>query len=575
MKRIVAFLLVISMLWILTACGSSAEEKFFDDSYINETQTSEATEENVADITNRTNTSSSKVSTDEAKQLASEYLIKTTTRYDKEGKIISISNYEYDEHFRCTMETYEHWDSFDSSYNFSYISLYEYDVHYGWLKQISIVENINNTITSDWTEYSYDSDGTSIETTYSDGKILQKTFYNKDKLAIAHQIYTENSTFYYTYDYDKNGDVVLEHASKTNSDGSVYNWGDIHYEYEYTPFGLKSKKMNINNGEYTTYEYDNNYCLVKINHYSPSFVNEGKTELNGWTEYEYVSKSNVLASIENEKQESEDRKEVLINEIKKGTAYSSYEELFSLTKTLDSDDMDRFRGEWYREDGSSIKVGLIGHVEMECYDGDRKAVISGVLQYVSANIAMFGCEIGDGIGYILFDYNNNSVNVYSLLAVNGNKKIAGTYKTTIPNISETETSKQDDVSLHETIDNSQVVGIYRYYKEVWDTGESTNIEEQREIGVVEGDGDLEIIELKPDGTGYLWFPFLDWIFERECKYNFTWKFNAAENTAILSYSLQEGLDPINIRGYDTLVFNEEGLSVRVEIEQSTTYYIKD
>lgn len=123
--------------------------------------------------------------------------------------------------------------------------------------------------------------------------------------------------------------------------------------------------------------------------------------------------------------------------------------------------------------------------------------------------------------------------------------------------------------------SSQVVGIYRYYKEIWDTGESTNIEEQREIGVVDGNGDLEIIELKLDGTGYVWFPFVDWIFERECKYNFTWQFNAADNTATLSYSLQEGLDPIKIRGYDTLVFNEEGLSVRVDIDQSTIYYIKD
>ena len=288
MKRIIAFLLMISMLGLLTACGNSIEEDNSGDSYISETQSSPV-----------------KVSADEAKQIASEYLIKTETRYNKDGKIISITTYEYDEQFRCATETYEYRDSFDSAYNFSYIAIYEYDVYYGWLKQISIVDNINDTMTDDWTEYSYDSAGNSTAIMYSDGKLSQKTFYNKDNLALEEQVYTDSSTFYYTYEYDNNGDVVLENASKKSSDGSVYNWGDIHYEYEYTTFGLKSKKTNMNYGAYATYEYDDNYCLTKINDYSPSFAANGKAEFNGWTEYEYISKSNVLASIENENLKTE------------------------------------------------------------------------------------------------------------------------------------------------------------------------------------------------------------------------------------------------------------------------------
>ena len=432
MKRIIALLLIISMLGGLTACSNSTKEDNFGDSRINETQSSFAGEENSTPLVNSPDTSPDKVSADEVKQIASEYLVKTETCYSKDGKIISLTTYEYDEQFRCVTENYEYRDSFDSAYNFSYIAIYEYDAHYGWLKQINCVDSKNDTMTDNWTEYSYDSAGNSTAITYSGGKLYKKIFYNKDNLELEQQIYTDSAIFYYTYEYDNNGDVVLEKSSKKESDGSFYNWADIHYEYEYTTFGLKSKKTNMNNCAYTTYEYDDNYCLTKINDYSPSLDNNGDIEAGGWTEYEYISKRNILTSIENEKQESENRKRTLINDIRNGAAYASYEELYSLTKAMDSDDMERFSGDWYREDGSSIKVGLIGYIEMECYDGDRKAAINGMLQYVSTNIAMFGCEVGDGTAYILLDYKNNSVDVYSLLTVNGNTEVAGTYNATMP-----------------------------------------------------------------------------------------------------------------------------------------------
>ena len=280
----------------------------------------------------------------------------------------------------------------------------------------------------------------------------------------------------------------------------------------------------------------------------------------------------------------------LISKIANGADYSAYAELYSLTSALKNGEKTLLDGKWCRKDGSFVGFSSPTAediaISLRCYNGMYQAQLNERARFINSSAAMLGIEASDGMAYILFVYDPaGAVRVYSLAGFGNGIEIPGVfiperqywdayYSGNWPSIIDSDASVNDTLSK-EPVDSSRVVGIYRYYKEIWDTGESTNIEEQREIGVVEGDGDLEIIELKPDGTGYVWFPFLDWIFGRECKYNFKWQFNAADNTATLLYSLQEGLDPINIRGYDTLVFNEEGLSVRVDIDQSTTYYIKD
>ncbi len=162
-----------------------------------------------------------------------------------------------------------------------------------------------------------------------------------------------------------------------------------------------------------------------------------KSSTTDTTQEPYKNKSDILVNEEEKRESSEKRKEELVDNIKNGAGYSAYEELYSLTTTLDTDDMELFEGEWYREDNSKIKVGIIGNVTMTCYDGYEKAELSGFLMRVSPKAAMLGSNVSDGIGYVLLIYGDVSVEVYSLLAVNGNKKISGTYSVLTPDITDT------------------------------------------------------------------------------------------------------------------------------------------
>lgn len=229
------------------------------------------------------------ISREEAQSVANEYLISKKTRYNKNGKALSVTTYEYDNKMRLIKEISE-------TDEFINVSIYEYDVSSGLLKQAlyTDVPDAEVVVTYNWTEFSYDLSGGYVATTYYKGRVSDKRIYNEDDLMLTWYAYTDSNTYCYFYEYDNNGDMLSEQPSKIENDGSVYNWDKIIYDYEHTYFGLKSKETNMNNGSYTTYEYDDNYCIIKSNEYSYSFVSKS-IEYTGCTEYEYISKSDVIA----------------------------------------------------------------------------------------------------------------------------------------------------------------------------------------------------------------------------------------------------------------------------------------
>lgn len=354
------------------------------------------------------------ISAEEAKKIASEYLI-LKEKYFYEDELSFIYTYQYDEKFRISQSQFDN----KSGYSFTNYTLYEYDVAFDWLKQTSIVDSLEATYTDNWTEYSYNNSGYAFATAYMDGRINHKQTINEKGQVIEENIYDRkgNISYHISYTYNEQGDLISETtdcidnpewSSKSNS------------TYKYNALGLKEKSTN-DSGGYTLYEYNNNYCLEKVKNYSED------GELVSYTEYEYISKDEISAGFEQQEKETQDRKASLIEMIKNGADDSVYKELFSLTRTLDADDMDRFGGEWYREDGSSIEVSWLGDIRLICYDKDSSATIDSVLQYVSENIAMWGHKFSSGIGYAMLVYGEDSVSMYSNLAVNGKAPIAGTY----------------------------------------------------------------------------------------------------------------------------------------------------
>ncbi len=287
MKKASFLIMIICFSFVLGSCVIKKNEEINENSQI---------QEETKDDTNASKT----ISADEAvkisseyKKIADDYLIQKLTKYDRDGNIILIKNYEYDEQYRLKSETNKYRGKISNPED--EIMLYEYDYD-GKLKKIHLVSDINATRTGDWVEYSYNSSGGYTATTYSDGKLDMKTVYNKNGLDVEQLLYTEDGAFKYTYTYNVCGDMKSKSSVKVKTDGTIeHNWGTINYTYDYNKYGLKERQTTPNNGGYTIYKYDENYCLTKIESYGPNITKNKEIELDGWTEYEYIHKRVVLS----------------------------------------------------------------------------------------------------------------------------------------------------------------------------------------------------------------------------------------------------------------------------------------
>ena len=223
------------------------------------------------------NESVSDISAEEAKRIANEYLISKETNIGgiRDG---NITTYKYDNQNRLV------WEMDGDTKT---VCRYDYNSE-GSLIRISSYDGEEDTTPWWVVEVSYDSRQYSTHTSYYPGArdpryrdtVQEIATYNKSGQIVERTI---PRTLQIKYTYNDSGDVTVEN----NID--IVNGYELpsYYVYEYNDYGLKVKKTCLNNGDYSIYEYDKNYCNVKISNY------EENGKLESTIEMEYVKKVNM------------------------------------------------------------------------------------------------------------------------------------------------------------------------------------------------------------------------------------------------------------------------------------------
>lgn len=166
-----------------------------------------------------------------------ELLSYTLYEYDKDGNKIGEKDYDDGKLFSEYKREFDEYGNlvcitnYDESGNISYRYEYEYEYNDDG-KPVSCVYYSDGN-RDGYREYKYYEDGTLKTETYSntDGEFSSTTEYNKDGKEIRYTSYYDYGDDYteaseYTYEYDENGNLVLE---KSYLDGDIEHM----YKYEY------------------------------------------------------------------------------------------------------------------------------------------------------------------------------------------------------------------------------------------------------------------------------------------------------------------------------------------------------
>ena len=224
------------------------------------------------------------------------------TRFDSDGNLIDEHEYEYDAKGNLIKENYYEVDGR------GWRSEHEYDANGQEVKETLFDDD--GSIDS-WFEYEYDTRGRRIKETefYPDGEIDVWKEYEYDfngnlvkETSLYPNPYRERSIGDWTeYEYDTNGNRVKE--SYYDSSGSIIEWT----EYEYDTNGNQVKETYYDSSGtrdiWIEYKYDPYGNRVSGTYYddSGSIYLWSKYE---WQIFEYFSKPDDSASVENSKVET-------------------------------------------------------------------------------------------------------------------------------------------------------------------------------------------------------------------------------------------------------------------------------
>lgn len=275
MRRRILFLGLVVGLCIsgLVACGSKEET-------IKET-TENVTEE--VTVSEPTETPSPEPSPELTAEPTSEpvpetetiYIVSKEIAYDGDGKVSSVTTYEYDVYGNMTAMNTDGRFSSRTEYK------YEYDENGNIAKCVTLDEDglIVNIST-----YEYDAAGNQIKRGYkneslgSEGEEISE--YDTDNNLMKITDYDEDGTIKEIYLYEYDNDMLIKFGSY-NADGSL-NWDSI-YEYDSDGRAIKEVgSISIDGVIYSSkgeHEYDADGNLIKTYFYDGD-------ELASWKEYE-------------------------------------------------------------------------------------------------------------------------------------------------------------------------------------------------------------------------------------------------------------------------------------------------
>ena len=272
MRRRILFLgLVVSLcICSLVACGSKEEELVKETT---ENVTEEVTESEPTATPSPEPTA--EPTSEPIPETETIYVTSKEITYDGDGKVSSVTTYEYNEYGNMTVMNTEGMFSDRTEYK------YEYDENGNIVKDVILDEDgsIVNIST-----YEYDAAGNQIKRGYkneslgSEGEEISE--YDTDHNLMKTTDYDEDGTIKEIYLYEYDNDMLIKFGSY-NADGSL-NWDSI---YEYDSDGKVIKEvgsLSIDGVIYSSieeHEYDADGNLIKTYFYDGD-------ELASWKEYE-------------------------------------------------------------------------------------------------------------------------------------------------------------------------------------------------------------------------------------------------------------------------------------------------
>ena len=228
----------------------------------------------------------------------------------------------------------------------------------------------------------------------------------------------------------------------SNKEMTFYHGGEMDYpgmDNTYAEWWLRSTGEC---GEHMYGQTFNNIVTVNGGEYPIGVRGEEQDFLHGvrpaiWIDLSKISNEDLERKqmtedeIEDIKQNNDENVSNIIKNIKNGSGYSEYEKLYDLCASAYSSDSSPMLQKWYREDGSSIFFE--SHTKEECivYLDCRNGIYQGTLyeraKYLNDNAIILAVQASDGIAYILFVYEEEIINVYTLVGFTNGIEISGKY----------------------------------------------------------------------------------------------------------------------------------------------------
>lgn len=268
MKKIIAFILTISMLVFLSSCESSSSESISESS--TQEETSQATEESAPNVNTKK-------------------LVSKTVNKNETGRISQTNEYEYDEFGRVSVikttseqgVVYNHISYDENGYEAEYMtkdasgniqSHHQYERYdNGYVKVWRSLDKNGKIIAENKMDVEFDDQGR-MTNIYVNGELNQYYTYDENGNATERRV---GSDAYNIYDKDNNKIEAVDgeyHMTATYKNGKPLEAnatrGDVAYKtaYEYNDDFNVLSQINYENGEITlkySYFYDSDGDLIK------------------------------------------------------------------------------------------------------------------------------------------------------------------------------------------------------------------------------------------------------------------------------------------------------------------------